>query len=443
MTNASLLKCAAALIVLSAYIWLFGFTGEIEGENAQTPRFADESLEFMPSLRDLLNTEGGFKLTANNAEINPVNDPKPSFADMPGQSNNIFGDSAQQEPDSTELPPPTDTTTPTPTDTTPVNTTTTPVNTTTTPPTNTTTAPTTTTTPPNTTTNTTTSPTTTTTPPNTSGNNTNPAFNQMFTVLTPNGEVTDTALNIVSRIVQLEMGSSFHPEALKAQAVAAYTYISGHSLSGTPRHELASIASERVIENVREVLGQALYYNGTFAQTPYSASSAGFTASAVNVWGSDIPYLRSTETPFDREHDPNQGTIMTITSTDLMVEVLNKTGIRLTGDPADWLKINSYVDTVYVGSMSIGGQSSFINSNGREVQLTGRVFREQIMGTRTLRSASFEWTYNPATDRFTFVMYGYGHGVGMSQNGANILARHHGHDYKQILAFYYPGTELR
>ncbi|MCL2108516.1 MAG: SpoIID/LytB domain-containing protein [Oscillospiraceae bacterium] len=433
MSNSSLLKCAAALLVLSVYIWLFGITGVIEDADVHELRFADESLEFAPSVRDLLQMGGSdVSLTAGNVEINPSNEPKPTFGDYPPQfepnrqmtiANDDIATSEtvpipepepevtpeiEPEPEPEPTPPPTPAPTPPPTP-----------------------AP----TPP---------------PPPDPEPQPQPeptpinedALSQRFTVITPTGEVTDTALNIVSRIVQLEMGSAFHPEALKAQAVAAYTYISLWSTGGSARHELANVASERVTDSVREVLGQALYYDGNFAQTHYYASSAGYTASALNVWGTDFPYLRSIHTDFDKEHDPNQGTVMTISSNELMIAVLDKTGIRLSGDPAEWLKISSYVDTVYVGEMSIGGQTSYVGSDGRTMQITGRRFRD-IIGTRTLRSAAFEFTYNSATDRFTFIMYGYGHGVGMSQNGANILARQFGYNYKDILEFYFPGTALR
>jgi stage II sporulation protein D len=117
------------------------------------------------------------------------------------------------------------------------------------------------------------------------------------------------------------------------------------------------------------------------------------------------------------------------------------TGIELTGDPANWLRIMSHVDTVYVGSLSIGGQTSFTR-NGTTTQITGRFFREQIMGF-DLRSASFTFTYNSATDSFTFTTNGFGHGVGMSQNGANTLARHLGYNYREILLFYYQGVSIR
>ncbi|MDR2532964.1 MAG: SpoIID/LytB domain-containing protein [Oscillospiraceae bacterium] len=446
MTNTSLLRCATAFLVLSCYIWLFGITGVIEGE--QRTAYADEGLEFVPPVGSISgsdnNSEGEERIfSALNANINPLNNPKPGFVDLPGGNtpagrNNPASDDSQSDSqsDTEPLPPPEVPDIPTPTTASPpTNTTTTPAPTAAPEPTTTTTPTQTTTAPP---------PPTTTTTPRDNETVIDPSLLPRLTVQTPNGQVTDTALNIISRIVQNEVGSAFDVEAIKAQAVASYTYVMHYQSQGRAANaELSSIASERVTESVREVLGQALYFNGDYIAAVYCASSAGFTASSANVWGGDIPYLRSVRTEFDIEHDPNYGLTATFSSNDVRVAVLERTGIQLTGAPGQWLEIVGRVDTVYVGAMTVGGRSSYTASDGREVQFTGRHFRDIMGGGRIFRSAAFEFSYNPSTDFFTFITYGYGHGVGLSQNGANILARQFGYDYKQILAFYYPGAALR
>jgi stage II sporulation protein D len=437
MTNSSLLRCAAAFLVLSCYIWLFGITGEISGDSPAA--FADEGLETPRVETDPEDNEN--LLSGTNIGVNPVNNPKPTFADLPGvdspalqedytaHSNAFIDGTMPFSPDSAfdtgsaeaaPIPVVTTTTTPIPViDTVPEVIITPEI--TTTPPA----AP---------------APEVTTTPSETVAN---PALAGRLTVSTANGQVSDTALNIVSRIVQLEIASSFHEEAIKAQAVAAYTYVMHYqSQGGVANAELASSASDRITGLVREVLGQAIYFEDNYIAAVYYASSAGHTSSSVNVWGGDIPYLRSVPTAFDREHDPNFGLTATFTPTDIRVAVLERTGINLTGDPSQWLRILGHVDSVYVGAMTVGGHTHFTRADGREIQFTGRHFRD-IMGTQRLRSAAFEFTYDSTAERFTFTTYGYGHGVGLSQNGANILARHHGYDYKQILAFYYPGTVVR
>ena len=433
MTNSSLLKCTAAFLVLSAYIWLFGITGVIEDEVEMV--YADESLEFLPSANEVLSrNDGSGTLRAGIAAVNPVNDPKPGFADFRIQIR-----TAAEEPDDAD-----DTDDEQPEETMPVDTA--PVTTTTTPAT-TTTATTTTPEPVLITTTTTTTTAVTTTPTTTpadNGGEVDPSLPERLTVMGPAGEISGTPLNIISRIVQKEIGSSHDVEAIKAQAIAAYTFVMLHNSQGQPARgiEIAPTASDTVTNAVRQVLGQALYDSeGNYIQAVFHASSAGYTSSSSNVWGADFPYLRSRQTDFDVLHDPNYGQTATFTASEIRIAVLDKTGINLTGDPGQWLQIINRVDTVYVGDMTIGGHTHYTAPDGTEIRITGRRFRD-IMGTRTLRSAAFEFTYNPSTERFTFITYGYGHGVGMSQNGANILARHFGYDYKQILEFYYPGTTL-
>ena len=439
MSNSSLLKCAAAFMVLSVYIWLFGITGVIDDDSAVA--FADESLEFIPAMGELADNNNEESISAGGAEVNPVNDPKPSFADFPAQTSadyfNYQGSALTAVTSSPPSTAPNETAAQTLTSETMASTTAT-------------TTPSATTTEAASTTAAATSapvsesePAKTTSEPQTdSETSVNPALTQKLTVITSNGEKTDTALNIVSKIVQNEIGSSFDPEAIKAQAVAAYTYVILRSSQGVKAQvELSNAVSERVTDCVKEVLGQALYYDGNYIQAGYFSSSAGYTASSENVWGTDFPYLRSVKCEFDMEYDPNQGLKTTMTSNEFKAAIIEKTGIQLTGDPSQWISIINYTDSVYVGSMTIGGHSSY-NSNGSEIKFTGKILRD-ILGTKTLKSAAFDFVYNADTDKFTFTTYGYGHGVGMSQNGANILARYYGYDYKQILGFYYPGTTLK
>ncbi|MCL2071764.1 MAG: SpoIID/LytB domain-containing protein [Oscillospiraceae bacterium] len=272
--------------------------------------------------------------------------------------------------------------------------------------------------------------------------NNEPLSSGTFRISSGGNTVEGDAFDIVARVVQAEIGSAFHKEAIKAQAVAIYTYIKRQNEAGNaPVLPIAPNASERVREYSRDVWGQAIYHNGQLIQAVYSASSAGWSASSQSVWGSDLPYLRSGKRDFDEQHDPNWGQTVTFSSSEIMSNVLRQTGIQLSGEPAGWLRIINHVDTAYVGEMSIGGKTSFTH-NGNDTKITGRVFRERIMGF-ALRSASFTFEYDSAKDTFTFKTNGYGHGAGMSQNGANILATHRGYDYIDILKYYYTGVEVR
>lgn len=259
-----------------------------------------------------------------------------------------------------------------------------------------------------------------------------------------NGGVTvsGSALDIVSRVTQNEVGYTFAPEAIKAQAVAAYTYIKYCNKYGSyPSVILSDSVNDSVRTLTASVIGQAVYCDGSLIQAVYSASSAGSTASSESVWGNYYSYLTSVYCELDEQYDPNYGRTATFSADDMKSRIYNKTGISLTGSPAEWFTIDKRVDGKYVEQMSIGGYHSYIDSDGDTVKISGRVFRQRIMGY-DIRSSAFDISYDAATDSFTITTYGYGHGVGLSQNGANALATYWGWDYKQILEFYYTGTEV-
>ncbi len=256
------------------------------------------------------------------------------------------------------------------------------------------------------------------------------------------GNVEGDAADILARVVMGEIGGSFDEEAIKAQAVASYTYIKYYNNNNSTPNVAVDTPSQRVKDCVNEVLGQMIYFEDKPIQAVYSSSSAGYTASSKQVWGVDYPYLQSRKCELDSFHDPNYEVKATFTPAEIKGYVKDATGIELDGDPGTWFAIKSHVDSVYVGSLSIGGQTSYTDEDGKQVEITGRVMREKIMNYR-IRSACFEITYSSDTDRFTFTTCGYGHGVGMSQNGANNLAKYWGYDYKKILEYYYPGTEVK
>jgi stage II sporulation protein D len=137
----------------------------------------------------------------------------------------------------------------------------------------------------------------------------------------------------------------------------------------------------------------------------------------------------SVETPFDAASDPNYGIQKTYTEDEIRNILETKLGISLSGFPEGWLIITERIDGNYVETLLIDGQT----------EVSGRKFRETVMNYK-IRSSAFDVSYYDGV--FTFTTYGYGHGVGMSQNGANILAGH-GYNYIQILEYYYSGIEVR
>ncbi|MGN0651331.1 MAG: SpoIID/LytB domain-containing protein [Oscillospiraceae bacterium] len=268
------------------------------------------------------------------------------------------------------------------------------------------------------------------------------AANELLTVNNGGSMLTGTALDIIAGITQTEVGHTFAPEAIKAQAVAAYSYVkfcNAHSIN--PNVIVSSNVSDSVRVLVASVIGQAVYYNGSIIQATYTASSAGNTASSENVWGTDYPYLRSVYCELDAKYDPNYGKTKTFSADEIKQRVYEKTGISLSGDPSEWFSIDSRYDGKYVAQLNIGGYHSYTDSSGSTVKITGRTFREKIMSF-DIRSNAFDIEYDADSDSFTITTYGYGHGVGMSQNGANALATYWGYTYKQILQFYYSGTEV-
>ena len=245
-----------------------------------------------------------------------------------------------------------------------------------------------------------------------------------------NGQVcTMDAYELVCLIVNTEISPSFNPEAIKAQAVAAYSYVKYHNDNGlTPSVLTKPNVPDSIKELVAEVFGVACYYNGAVAQTVYMASSSGNTASAANVWGGNLPYLQSVECPFDI-YDPNYGKVSTFTENEIRSALEKSLNITLSDNPENWLNISSHIDGNYVSVLNIDGQ----------VSITGRKMRENVLGYK-IKSAAFDVTYSDGI--FTFTTYGYGHGVGMSQNGANYLGKQ-GYTYEQILKFYFTGIEVK
>lgn len=246
----------------------------------------------------------------------------------------------------------------------------------------------------------------------------------------------DSAYEILCKVVMAEIGSS-KAEAVKAQAVAAYTYIKHENARGVSPSVAMKTPTTAVKKAVTEVLGEAVYYKGSLAFTCYHATSAGRTNSSAEVWGGSYPYLISVDSSVDVDAYQYEATKRI--SADAVAEAVDEQlGIELDGDPEDWFEVISYTSGGYNNIVSVGGKTKY-NYNGKSYNITGRVLREAVLG---LRSACFEIDYNDSRDEFIFTTYGYGHGVGLSQTGAMLLAAE-GWDYIEILEHYYPGTTVK
>lgn len=253
--------------------------------------------------------------------------------------------------------------------------------------------------------------------------------NETFTAKYEGSVHTVNAYDLICWIVNNEISESFSDEAIKAQAVAAYSYVKYHNVNGlTPTVLIKRNPSKRITGLVSSVWGVCCYYNGEVAQTVYTASSSGYTADARNVWGGYVPYLVSVRCPLDEDRDPNYGSTMTVSESSMRSNLESYLGITLSNNPYNWLTVTGYVDGNYVSDISVDGQKT----------ISGRKLRENVLGYR-LKSAAFD-VYFDGTN-FVFTTYGYGHGVGMSQNGANILGKQ-GYSYVDILKFYFTGIEV-
>ena len=252
---------------------------------------------------------------------------------------------------------------------------------------------------------------------------------EVFTAKYGGSVHTDDAFDLVCRIVNNEISTSFSDEAIKAQAVAAYSYVKYHNVNGlTPTVLVKGDPPQRIVDLVSSVWGKCCYYNGKVAQTVYMASSSGYTASSVNVWGGSLPYLVSVECPFDADGDPNYGKQTKFSESEIRSSLERYLGITLSDNPESWLTVTGHIDGNYVSTVDVDGQ----------VTITGRKLRESVL-SYNLKSASFDISYSDGY--FIFTTYGWGHGVGMSQNGANYLAKL-GYSYDQILKYYYTGIDV-
>lgn len=262
-------------------------------------------------------------------------------------------------------------------------------------------------------------------------------------VLDENGNLSSMGLDeyLVGAVLG-EMPASFEVEALKAQAVAARTYAWKEQLSGV-KHGVgvvcgnyaccqAYISEDQYLANgglaeniekiklaVRETSDVVLMYNGELIEATYFSCSGGKTEDAIAVWGNDVPYLRSVESPGE-EHAVWFTDEISFTRTQLETTL----GILLPDDPEKWFGGITYTQGGGVEMIRIGDEL-----------FSGTKIRSLLK----LRSTAFEIVLQDNVA--VFITRGYGHRVGMSQYGADAMAAR-GAGYEEILAHYYPGTVL-
>ncbi|MDU2063670.1 MAG: stage II sporulation protein D [Sporomusaceae bacterium] len=261
----------------------------------------------------------------------------------------------------------------------------------------------------------------------------------------------------VAGVVAAEMPAEFESEALAAQAVAARTYavrtLKIFGGKGAPDHPGADISSDyregqawiseaerkkrwqgqyeaknsKIKAAVAKTAGMILTYEGEPIHAVFHSTAGPKTASSREVWGSDYPYLVSVTNNWDRQ-SPRYQEDKEYTLRQLQDCLgVNKGSIAAFGQSA------AKPTDVHILSLTESGRVDKVRFGDKV--LTGQEVREKL----GLRSTNF--TVTVTKDSYIFHTTGYGHGVGLSQYGADGMAKA-GYDYKQILLFYYPKTLL-
>ena len=259
----------------------------------------------------------------------------------------------------------------------------------------------------------------------------------------------------IKGVVAGEMPASFEPEALKAQAVAARTYSLSKYLRGCPdahpqaplcddthcqvyrsTYELAALKGDawmadgwlKICSAVDETEGELMYYKGSLAEQPlFHSSSGGRTENSEDVFASAVPYLRSVKSPYE-EDATHRDEEKAFSASDF---------INLLNQKYPSRGLSAPLKTIDIVSRSDGGRVGEIKING--ISYDGRELREAL----NLSSANFEVIFDRKTPNgdIKIISTGYGHGVGMSQYGANGMAKK-GYGYKKILRHYYTGISV-
>lgn len=262
---------------------------------------------------------------------------------------------------------------------------------------------------------------------------------EKITILSGDNTLSMELEDYITGVVLAEMPASYEDEALKAQAVAARTYAVNKIRSLA--HEGGALCTDyaccqayidkasydggdenlkKVARAVADTKGKIMTYNSEPISAVFHSMSAGRTASAEDVWGNSVHYLRSVESPLEENEEDF------ITTVTLPISEFTQKLKTLSSDYSGGLDIpppdrdaSGYVKRITIGSVTFSGNS--------------------LRNLFSLRSTNFCLGFSEGNALFT--VKGYGHGVGMSQHGANLLAKN-GASYEEILKTYYTGITV-
>lgn len=278
-------------------------------------------------------------------------------------------------------------------------------------------------------------------------------FNTIKLLHMETGEIEESHLDeYLIGVVSAEMPASYEIDALKAQAIVARTYTIYQIKNNGAKHEGANICDsyaccqawiskderlakweegeretnwQKIVQAVNETSGEIITYDGQPINAFFHSNSGGITESSVNIWGGvEYPYLKSVETSGEDGYSQYNSEVVFSKE-----ELLNKIKEKYADIQIDWnsenaIQIQEYTDSGRVRTIKFGN----ISIAGTEART--------ILG---LKSTNFVITYRD--DKIIFTVKGYGHGVGMSQTGADSLAKQ-GNRYKEIIKHFYTGVEV-
>ena len=252
-------------------------------------------------------------------------------------------------------------------------------------------------------------------------------------------------------VVSAEMPASYEIEALRAQAVIARTYTMYKVANGS-KHEDADICDNpaccqawiskenrlarwdenlrdeywnKIVDSVDSTSGRYVAYENQPINAFFHSNSGGMTELPVNVWGGQYPYLQVVATSGEENYNGYSSEVE-VSKDELIQKMLEKySNFQINFDEVNCIQILDLTESGRVKTMKIGN----ISLSGVEVR---KIFE--------LKSAKFEFEING--DKIRFKVIGYGHGVGMSQNGADSLAKQ-GMNYEEIIKYYYKDVEIK
>lgn len=253
-------------------------------------------------------------------------------------------------------------------------------------------------------------------------------------------------------VVASEMPVNFEVEALKAQSIVARTYTIYQMIHSSGKHENADICDnyaccqawiskderfakwneseaeenwQKIVDSVNSTKGKIIAYGGQPINAFFHANSGGITESSLSIWsGVEYPYLKPVETAGEQGYTQYKSEV-TISKDELSNKMKEKyQDFNIDYNQEDCLKILEYTESGRVKTIKIGNK-----------ELAGTVVRTLF----ELKSTNFTFSING--DNITFSVIGYGHGVGMSQTGADALAKN-GATCEDIIKHFYTDVEI-